>query len=63
MKVDQLDYSTLTVCLMKSDLLRLILEMSQQQADEELMRVKMKLVITLLFKAHKKREFLGDKID
>ena len=48
---------------MKSDLLRLILEMPHQHADEDLMRVKMKLVITLLFKAHKKREFIGERVE
>ena len=63
MRVSQLDYSTLSICLMKSDLLRLILDMSHQQADEDLMRVKMKLVITLLFKAHKKREFIGERVE
>ena len=63
MRVNQLDYSTLSICLMKSDLLRLILDMPHQQADEDLMRVKMKLVITLLFKAHRKREFIGERVE
>ena len=48
---------------MKSDLLRLILDMPHQQAEEDLMRIKMKLVITILFKAHKKRELIGERLE
>ena len=44
----------LTACLMKTDILRLALvQPNQACADEDLLRVSMKLMVTIIFKSHK----------
>ena len=57
LKINQLDYYTLTFCLIQSGLLRLILDVPMK-ADEEVMRIKMKLVTTMLFKPLQNRNII-----
>ena len=62
LQVQQLDSIALTTCLVKSDLLRLVLEMPQN-ADDELMRIKTRLIITLLFKPLRNKSLIIESVD
>ena len=55
-----LDFQLLTSCLIKSDILKLcLMQPAHPNADEDLMRISLKLVITIVFKSQRKRMFFG----
>lgn len=56
-----LDYHLLTVCLLKSRILSLtLMEPTLEHADPDIMRICSKLMITIVFKASKKRIIIGE---
>ena len=63
MRITDLDYRILTACLVKSNLLRLALVQPHQCTDEDLMRISMKLLITIVFKAHNSRVMIGEPLN
>lgn len=58
--LSDMDYQMLTSCLLRSRILELaLIQPTLVEADSDIMRVCIKLVITLVFKASKKRILMG----